>query len=161
MADRTIDDLRLLKWQPRYHGAIQNPTAPGGIVDMWALTDPESGDVLVTVGVPKGRSDIAGYIAACCGNPTRWVTDTRDLRDDGINDPEGVMERDARALTDKLFAVLPTGPSVNAWTLNDALSYLWFCFCGQLPHKLRGQLLYRFLQMATRDYPRFPSESPR
>lgn len=156
----TIDDLRMMKWSPKYHGRVQNDTVSGGIVDMWLLVDDASGESIVSLGVPKGRSDIAGYIAACCGNPVRWVTGMwrPDPRADGLDDPDDKMAAEARSIADALTAALfawmsKNGrESANGWTLNDALAFIWFAFCGQLSHDDRGRLLFKFLQLATTDY---------
>jgi hypothetical protein len=154
---KTLDELRRMKWEPKYHGQVRNDSAPGGVVDMWLLVDAETGDGILSLGVPKGRDDIVGYIAACCSNPVRWVTamDQRDLRQDGVHDPAGALHEEANRIADALFdayQVALDGQQANGWTLNDALSYVWFAFCGQLSHELRGRLLFRFLQMATTDY---------
>lgn len=152
-----IEQLRLMKWSPKFHGTLQNPSAPSGKVDMWELTDDRTGETLVTVSVPHGRSDIAAYIAACCGNPVRWVTSMwrSDSRKDGLDDPDDVLGKQSREIADHLFAALIRymgDRQANGWAINDALSYIWFTFCGQLNHEMRGQLLFKFLQLATTDY---------
>lgn len=159
---RTLDELRLLRWAPKYFGPVETED---GVADMWLLVDDQSGGTIVSLGVPLGRSDLAGYVAACCGNPTRWVTSMwrPDPRADGLADPEGVLESEAKDITDVLFAAytdwLGKQPGrdgqprqANGWTLSDALSFVWFAFCGQLSHELRGRLLFRFLQLATHDH---------
>lgn len=160
-----IDALKLMRWQPRFHGPVHNVTAPGGWVDMWAMVDSETGETIVSVGVPTGRSDIAGYIAACCSNRARLVTDIdrRDLALDGIADPEGILATEARAIADALYTAYTmileaTDKAPNGWTLNDAIGQLWFAFCGQLSHDMRGRLLFRFLQLATTDWK--PEDEP-
>lgn len=158
----TLGDLRKLKWRAEYHGEVPNASAPGGVIDMWLLVDDESGDSIVSLGVPKGRSDVAGYIAACCGNPVRWVTSMkypRDPRQTGVH-PEAAdqLHELAKPLADDLFALIAKhfkcddGRQANGWVLNYAMAMTWFAFCGQLPHPMRGQLLFSFLQLATTDY---------
>jgi hypothetical protein len=164
---KQVSELRLMKWRATYHGEVPNKTAPGGAVDMWLLVDDETGDSIVSLGVPKGRSDIAGYIVMCCGNPVRWVTSMRkpDLAKQGVIDPEGALAKETKVIADALFAALmeqhPGDRQVNGWTLNDALAQLWFAFCGQLSHKQRGELLFEFLQIATTDYDQLKAEDSR
>lgn len=160
---KKISELRLLRWRPTFQGTLDNITAKdwGFKVDMWAMVDNDDGTVLVSIAVPPGRSDVAGYIAACCGNPVRWVTDMdlRDPRADSIDDPDNVLRIEAQAISDHLFAAFsdwlaankPNG-QCNGYTLNDALSYLWFAYCGQLDHQQRGRLLLRFMQIAVSDW---------
>lgn len=156
---QTIDALKLMQWAPRYHGWVDNPTAPGGGVDMWGMVDGETGETIVSVGVPKGRSDIVGYISACCSNRLRLVTtmDRLDLSAEGVSDPEGVLAAETRVIADMLYTAYTlvlesTGKQPNGWTLNEALAQVWFAFCGQLSHDMRGRLLFRLLQLATTDW---------
>lgn len=158
---KSIDDIRAMKWSPKFHGEVPNKTAEGGAVDMWEMVNADTGETLITVGVPKGRSDIAGYIAACCGNPVRWVTampPRADLTRDGVHDPEGILHKEYLEISDVIFKAFTkylsdnNKPQANGWTLNDALSAMWYAFCAQLPHAERGLLLFRFLQLATTDY---------
>lgn len=60
-----IDALRKLRWKAKFHKTLHNPTAPGP-VDMYLMVDDETGEGIVSVGVPQGRNDIAEYIAKCC-----------------------------------------------------------------------------------------------
>lgn len=156
----SLEKLRLAKWEARYHGPVPSGSAPGGMVDMWIMVDSETGEGIVSLGVPLGRSDIAGYVAAACGNPVRWVTemDVRDPRADKIDDPDNMLRKEASAIADALFAVLirwletnKRNGQANAYTLNDALAWIWFTFCGQLDHSERGRLIFRFMQLATQD----------
>jgi hypothetical protein len=154
---KTIEQLRLLRWEPKYHGPVKNDSVPGGIVDMWILVDSETGESIVSLGVPKGRSDIAGFIAACCGNPMRWVTAMmpRNRTAQGIFDPEDKIGQEANALGDALFAAIYKhcgDKQANGWVINEALAAAWFAFCGQLSHDMRCRLLFEFLQLATTDY---------
>jgi hypothetical protein len=153
-----LDALRLMRWEPKYYGHVPNKNAPGGTVDMWLMVDDETGEGIVTLGVPTGRSDIAGYVAACCGNPVRWVTRMwrPDPRADGIDDPDGILHRETQEISDALFrsymAWLDENKvQPNGWTLSDALAMVWFAFCGQLSHDMRGRLLFKFLSLATTD----------
>ena len=74
---RAILALSRLSWRPVFHRTLDNPTAPGGKVDMWLMVDDDTGDGIVSIGVPPGRADIPAYIADCCMKP--WMT----IPDDG------------------------------------------------------------------------------
>lgn len=166
-AHKTLDELRQMRWAPKYHGEVPNESAPDGKVDMWILVDDETGDGIVTIGLPPGRSDIAGYIAACCGNPVRWVTSMwrPDPQRDGLDDPEDVLGKQTREIGDVLFGAYNgwlerNGGQSNGWTLNDALAYMWYAFCGQLSHDMRGRLLFKFMQLATTDGDKLMADQP-
>ncbi len=152
--DTPLDRLRTMRWVPQYHGPCPNKTVTGGIVDMWLLASDETAEGIISIAVPKGRSDIVGYIAACCGNPMRWVTDMVSKRPEGDAFDEEVREIGTvlfKAYSEWLEKRRP-GKQANAWTLNLAMSEMWFAFCGQLNHSLRGRLLFEFMQLATTDY---------
>lgn len=152
-----IDGIRKLRWIPKIKRS-------NGEYDMWELVSDETGETIVSLGVPHGRNDIAGYVAACCSNPVRWVTNMwrPDPLKDGVSDPDGILEAEGKAIGDVLFEAYATwleknGTDVspkqaNGWTLNDAMANVWFAFCGQLSHDMRGRLLFKFLQLATADY---------
>jgi hypothetical protein len=158
-----LEAIRAMCWRPKFVQEVKNRTTSGDAVDLWFMVEDETGEPIVSLGVPRGRSDIAGYVAACCGNPTRRVTsmDLRDLRLDGIHDPEDKLSREADAVATKLYMAVTEhyaeGGQVNGWAVNDALSYAWYVFCGQLSHEQRGRLLFRFMQFVTVD--RTPEDS--
>lgn len=167
---KTIDELRLLQWAPRFHQTLTNPSAPGGAVDLWEMIDDGTGETIVGVSVPPGRSDIIGYIAACCGNPVRWVTampSRPDMLAHIVADPGGALERETSEIADVFFAAYSDWmrrsgkPQANGWTLNDAIARLWFAFNGQLRHDMRALLLFKFMQLATCDYRADPVIDPR
>jgi hypothetical protein len=158
--DTSLDRLRMMRWVPQYHGPCPNETVTGGVVDMWLLVDDEKGEGIISIAVPKGRSDIAGYVAACCGNPVRWVTDM-------VVKSEDAQEDETREIGDVLFKAYSEwlrkrhpNEQANGWTLNRAMSQMWFAFCGQLNHALRGRLLFEFMQLATTDYDPGPEPTP-
>ena len=62
---KTINELRKLKWSAKFWKTINNPNAPGPI-DMYLIIEDETGKGIVSLGVPKGRKDIAEYIVKCC-----------------------------------------------------------------------------------------------
>ena len=58
-----------MQWKAVFHKTIHNTSAPGdGRVDMYVMVDDETGEGIVSVGVPHGRKDIAQYIASRCSN---------------------------------------------------------------------------------------------
>lgn len=75
--NRLIARLARLTWRPIFHKTIDNPSAPGGKVDMWLMVDDDSGEGIVSIGCPPNRPDIPAYIAECCMNP--WMA----VHDDG------------------------------------------------------------------------------
>ncbi|MCK1577884.1 hypothetical protein [Bradyrhizobium sp. 174] len=75
--NKLIAKLARMKWRPVFHRTLDNPSAPGGRVDMWLIVDDDTGDGIVSVGCPPDRPDIPAYIADCCMNP--WMT----VPDDG------------------------------------------------------------------------------
>lgn len=62
-----------LPWRSQFHKTIDNPSAPGGKVDMYLMLDEESGEGGVSIAVPHGAGQIANWIAACCARP--WFVD--------------------------------------------------------------------------------------
>lgn len=60
-----IDALRRLRWKAQFWRTLHNPSAPGP-VDMYLIVNDETGEGIVSVGVPHGRRDLAEYIAKCC-----------------------------------------------------------------------------------------------
>jgi len=146
--ERGPHDLRTLQW-----GASPQHELDGQCFDMWTLTGP--GEPTVTLGVPKGRDDIAAYVAAACRSPVRRVVDL------GLG-PHAVPDLDAGAdaLADVLFratcdwgacqATTDAGEhKLNSWVINRALAVLWFAFCSSHPYPQRGMLLFDFLELAT------------
>lgn len=154
----SLEAIQRMKWSPKFWRSYDKPDAPGGGTDMWWLVDDDSGETLVAVSVPKGRSDIIGYIAANCSGRMRMVFPDKAQRQaaDATFDPQGVMETESRAIADALYAAYvahlhDNGKQPNAWTLNEAMQMLWFAWCGQVPDELRALLLYRFNRTATAD----------
>jgi hypothetical protein len=47
---RTLRELRAMKWSAKFHGVMKNASAPGGKVDMWLLVDDQSGEGIVSLG---------------------------------------------------------------------------------------------------------------
>lgn len=45
---------------------IENPTAPDGKIMMFHLSDPDTRETYMSLGVPMGRGDWAAFIAASC-----------------------------------------------------------------------------------------------
>lgn len=66
-----IVKLARLPWRPEFWKTVDNPSAPGGKIDMYLIINDDSGEGIVSVGTPAGRPDIAVYIADCCANP--WM----------------------------------------------------------------------------------------
>ena len=60
-----IDYLRNLKWEAKFHKTLWNESIPG-YIDMYLIIDSETGEGIVSLGVPQGRKDIAEYICKCC-----------------------------------------------------------------------------------------------
>ena len=77
--NKLIARLARMVWRPQFHRTLDNPTVPGGKVDMWLMVDDETGEGIVSIGCPPGRPDIPAYIAECCMNP--WMT----VPDDGAS----------------------------------------------------------------------------
>lgn len=75
--NKFIARLARLTWRPQFHRTLDNPTAPGGKVDMWLMVNDDTGEGIVSIGCPPNRPDIPAYIADCCMNP--WMT----VPDDG------------------------------------------------------------------------------
>lgn len=72
---RLIAKLAWLNWRPVFHRRLDNPSAPGGKVDMWLMVDDDSGEGIVSIGCPPNRPDIPAYTADCCMNPWMAVPD--------------------------------------------------------------------------------------
>ena len=66
---RELDRIRKLPWTAIFHKTIDNPIVPGGKVDAYILIDDDSGEGIVSVGVPHGQRWFAEYIASCCADP--------------------------------------------------------------------------------------------
>ena len=60
-----IDSLRRLRWKAQFWKTLNNPTAPGPI-DMYLIVDDDTGEGIISLGVPHGRGDIADYVVKCC-----------------------------------------------------------------------------------------------
>ncbi|MEY9520318.1 hypothetical protein ABIF70_001459 [Bradyrhizobium japonicum] len=73
--NRLIAKLARLTWRPIFHRTLDNPSAPGGKVDMWLMVEDETGEGIVSIGCPPNRPDIPAYIADCCMNPWMMVPD--------------------------------------------------------------------------------------
>lgn len=73
--NKMVAKLARLSWRPVFWKAIDNPSAPGGKVDMWLMVDDDTGDGIVSIGCPINRPDIPAYIADCCMNPWMAVPD--------------------------------------------------------------------------------------
>jgi hypothetical protein len=72
---RAILALSRLQWRPVFHGNVDNPSVPGGLVAMWLIVNDDTGEGVVSVGCPPERPDIPAYIADCCTNPWMAVPD--------------------------------------------------------------------------------------
>jgi hypothetical protein len=64
-----LDRIRGLLWQTIFHKTVDNPLAPGGKIDMYILIDDDTGENLVSLGVPHGQRWLAEYVALCCADP--------------------------------------------------------------------------------------------
>lgn len=64
-----IDRIRGLPWIAQFHKTLDNPTVPGGKVDMYMLMDDDTGESIVGLSVPHGQRWIAEYVAGCCADP--------------------------------------------------------------------------------------------
>lgn len=67
--ERELDRIRRMPWSAIFHKTLDNPTVPGGKVDMYLLIDDDSGEGIVGLSVPHGQGWIAEYVAGCCANP--------------------------------------------------------------------------------------------
>jgi hypothetical protein len=61
---RKIPDIKTMKMVMTFWKTINNPSA--GKVDMYLLNDDETGEGLISVGVPHGRKDIAEFVLKSC-----------------------------------------------------------------------------------------------
>lgn len=158
----TLDEIRLMRWKPVLHST-------NGEHDLWKLVDNDNGETIVSLGVPHGRNDIVGYVAACCSSPVRWVTSLwkRDPAKTGVGGKAAdLVEKTTRGYQEAMFSAVMRYHAENSidqvegYSMNEALAAMWFAFCGQLPHAERGWLLFEFLQLATTDYqvPESPSD---
>lgn len=65
-ADKPIEELQRLTWRAAFWKTVQNQSAPTGKIDMYLIVDDDTGEGIVSLGVPHGRDDIAKYVARCC-----------------------------------------------------------------------------------------------
>ena len=61
---RKIPNIRTMKMVMNFWKTIDNSTA--GKIDMYLLNDDETGEGLISFGVPHGRKDIAQFLFKSC-----------------------------------------------------------------------------------------------
>lgn len=66
---KKLDAVRRLPWTAIFWKTLDNPTVPGGKVDMYLLIDDETGIGIVGLSVPHGDGWLAEYVAAACRAP--------------------------------------------------------------------------------------------
>jgi hypothetical protein len=69
--------IRRIRWSAQFHKTLDNPSVPGGKVDMYILIDDETGDSLVSLAVPHGWRWLAEYVCMACHSP--WELRPREI----------------------------------------------------------------------------------
>lgn len=67
-------DLKTCKWAATFHKTIARPD---GKIDMWLIHDDETGEGVVSIGVPHGRKDIVELVVRSCAAGQRVLQDPR------------------------------------------------------------------------------------
>ncbi len=72
---RNIPNIKTMKMVMTFWKTIDNPSA--GKVDMYLLNDDETGEGLISIGVPHGREDIATFLYRSCIAGQRVLNECR------------------------------------------------------------------------------------
>lgn len=124
-----LDRIRKLPWIAQFHKTVDNPTVPGGKVDMYILMDDDTGESIVSMGVPHGHGLIAEYVAGCCADP--YFVRTRDVKDTAI----------AVALNRALKPFIGKDGHIDGREVHVAAMTLIDAYVGEMPKRSRQELI--------------------
>jgi len=135
----TIDAIKALPWAARFHGTVENPTVKGGKIDMYLLVDDDTGEGLVSLGVPHKQGVIADWIAGCCADP--WF----------IKQPEFADVPDmAVALNRALKPFVDADGGVDGYSVCVAALSVFEAYMTALPKRARTELVHKILIQVNR-----------
>lgn len=139
--EMTPADKLLLKkfsrkpWAAKFHKTVANPTAPGGMVDMYILLDDDSGEQMVSITVPHDQGVIANWIAACCGRPW-FIEHTHDGK---------VLGKMAVAFNCALKPFIDENGDLDGRDVAIAAMSILTAYVGDLPKHARDEISNRLL----------------
>jgi hypothetical protein len=133
-----IDAIKSMPWSARFHRTLDNPTAPGGKIDMYLLVDDETGEGLVSVPVPHGQGFIAEWIAGCCADP--WFIRRHEFAE---------MPDMAQAMNRGLAPFVKDG-ELDGYSASVAALTIFEAYMTALPKHARNDLANRLLSQVNR-----------
>lgn len=130
-----IETIKSLPWAARFHKTVNNPTAPGGKIDMYLLVDDDTGDGLVSLGVPHGQGFIADWIAGCCADP--WF----------VKQPEAPHTVEMAVAFNRALKPWVKDGSIDGHSVALAALTTFEAYMTALPKHARNELAHRLLGM--------------
>lgn len=126
---RELDRIRKLPWTAQFVKTVTNDSVPGGKIDMYILLDDDTGETMITMGVPHGHGLLAEYVAGCCSDP--YFVRTRDVHDTAI----------AGALNRALKSFFGPDGHIDRQEVHAAAITLIEAYVGQMPKRSRQELI--------------------